>query len=149
MRIFILFFLSLGIGFAQNNVSGLIVNQDGKPVQNALVQAPELAIQTQSDENGSFVLEISSAALVTVSADSYQTYISEVSPGDVITIALLSTEVDELDQFSESMSLITLSDDELSEDNQAADNISGLLQSSRDVFLRTADYEFSSSFFRV
>ena len=57
--------------------------------------------------------------------------------------------VDDLDQFSESMSLITLSDDELSEDDQAADNISGLLQSSRDVFLRTAAYEFSSSFFRV
>ena len=58
MRIFILFFLSLGVGFAQNNVSGLVVNQDGKPVQNALVQAPELALQTQSDENGSFTLDI-------------------------------------------------------------------------------------------
>ncbi|MGB2283071.1 MAG: carboxypeptidase regulatory-like domain-containing protein, partial [Flavobacteriaceae bacterium] len=149
MRIFILFFLSLSVGFAQNNVSGLVVNQDGKPVQNALVQAPELALQTQSDENGSFVLNISSAALLTVSADSYQTYVTEVTPGEVITISLVSALVDDLDQFSESMSLITLSDDELSEDDQAADNISGLLQSSRDVFLRTAAYEFSSSFFRV
>ena len=87
MRIFILFFLSLGVGFAQNNVSGLVVNQDGKPVQNALVQAPELALQTQSDENGSFTLDISSVALLTVSADSYQTYVAEVSPGDVITIS--------------------------------------------------------------
>ena len=149
MRIFILFIISLSVGFAQNNVSGLVVNQDGKPVQNALVQAPELALQTQSDENGSFALDISSSALITVSADSYQTYVAEVSPGDVITITLLYEEVDDLDQFSESMSLITLSDDELSEDDQAADNISGLLQSSRDVFLRTAAYELSSSFFRV
>jgi hypothetical protein len=149
VRIFILFFLSLSVGFAQNNVSGLVVNQDGKPVQNALVQAPELALQTQSDENGIFVLNISSAALLTVSADSYQTYVTEVTPGEVITISLVSAVVNDLDQFSESMSLITLSDDELSEDDQAADNISGLLQSSRDVFLRTAAYEFSSSFFRV
>ena len=51
MRILILFFISLSVGFAQNNVSGLVVNQDGKPLQNALVQAPELALQTQSDEN--------------------------------------------------------------------------------------------------
>ena len=98
------------------------------------MQAPELALQTQSDENGSFVLNISSAALLTVSADSYQTFVTEVMPGEVITISLVSAVVDDLDQFSESMSLITLSDDELSEDDQAADNISGLLQSSRDVF---------------
>ena len=149
MRIFVLFFLFVSVGFAQNNITGLVVNQDGKPVQDALVQAPELALQTQSDENGSFVLDISSSALLTVSADSYQTYVAEVSPGDVITINLLYEEVDGLDQFSESMSMITLSDDELSEDDQAADNISGLLQSSRDVFLRTAAYELSSSFFRV
>ena len=149
MRIIILFFLSLSVGFAQNSVTGLVVNQDGKPVQDALVQAPELALQTQSDENGSFVLDITSSALLTVSADTYQTYVAQVSPGEVVTITLLLEEIDDLDQFSESMSLITLSDDELSEDDQAADNISGLLQSSRDVFLRTAAYEFSSSFFRV
>ena len=113
----------MSVGFAQNNVSGLVVNQDGKPVQNALVQAPELALQTQSDENGSFVLNLSSAALLTVSADSYQTYVTEVIPGEVITISLVSALVDDLDQFSESMSLITLSDDELSEDDQAADSI--------------------------
>ena len=71
----------------------LVVNQDGKPVQNALVQAPELALQTQSDENGSFVLDISSPALLTVSADSYQTYVAEVYPGEVITITLLSEQL--------------------------------------------------------
>ena len=75
MRIFILFFLSLSVGFAQNNVSGLVVNQDGKPVQNALVQAPELALQTQSDENGSFTLDISSLALLTVSASALWVFI--------------------------------------------------------------------------
>ena len=149
MRIFIFFFLSLGICLAQNNVTGLVVDQEGKPISEALVQAPELAVQTKSDENGSFVLPISTSALLTVSADSYLTYVLEVSPGDVLSISLEPESNDELDQFSESMSLITLSDDELSEDDQSADNISGLLQSSRDVFLRTAAYEFSSSFFRV
>jgi hypothetical protein len=48
------------------------------------------------------------------------------------------------DQFT-----ISISDDELSDDTSGSDNISGLLQSSKDVFFRTAAYEFSSSFFKV
>ncbi|NQX86269.1 MAG: TonB-dependent receptor [Flavobacteriaceae bacterium] len=44
---------------------------------------------------------------------------------------------------------ITLSDDELNDDTSGADNISGLLSSSQDIFQRTAAFEFSSSFFRV
>lgn len=45
---------------------------------------------------------------------------------------------------------VTLSDDELNDDTSGvADNISGLLQSSQDIFLRTAAFEFSASFFSV
>ena len=44
---------------------------------------------------------------------------------------------------------ISLSDDELNDDTYASDNISGLLNSSMDIFYRTAAYEFGSSFFKV
>ncbi|MGM5470606.1 carboxypeptidase regulatory-like domain-containing protein [Flavobacteriaceae bacterium LMO-SS05] len=44
---------------------------------------------------------------------------------------------------------IALSDDELNDDTGGADNISGLLSSSQDVFQRTVAFEFSSSFFNV
>ena len=47
------------------------------------------------------------------------------------------------------ISTISISDEELNDDGNAADNISGLLQSSRDLFLRTAAFEFGSSFFRI
>ena len=60
------------------------------------------------------------------------------------TINSLSNTDDVVDLFS-----ISLSDDELNDDTSAADNISGLLNSSMDVFYRTAAYEFSSSFFKV
>ena len=56
----------------------------------------------------------------------------------------LSNTDDVVDLFS-----ISLSDDELSDDTSSADNISGLLNSSMDIFYRTAAYEFSSSFFKV
>ena len=45
--------------------------------------------------------------------------------------------------------MISLTEDELNDDTGGADNISGLLQSSKDVFLNTAAFEFSSTFFRV
>ena len=54
-------------------------------------------------------------------------------------------EVEEI----QDLSIIILTDDELNEDVSSADNISGLLQSSMDIFLRTAAFEFSSSFFKV
>ena len=60
------------------------------------------------------------------------------------TINDLSTTNDVVDLFS-----ISLSDDELNDDTSASDNISGLLNSSMDIFYRTAAYEFSSSFFKV
>ncbi|MGJ5642750.1 carboxypeptidase-like regulatory domain-containing protein [Formosa sp. S-31] len=44
---------------------------------------------------------------------------------------------------------IILSDDELQEDSNAADNISGLLQAGLDVFQRTAAFEFSPSFYKI
>ena len=60
------------------------------------------------------------------------------------TINDLSTTNDVVDLFS-----ISLSDDELNDDTSASDNISGLLNSSMDVFYRTAAYEFSSSFLKL
>lgn len=50
---------------------------------------------------------------------------------------------------SQDLFTITLSDDELDNDASGADNITGLLASSLDVFQRTAAFEFSQSFFRL
>jgi len=44
---------------------------------------------------------------------------------------------------------ITLSEEELTNDTSSADNISGLLQSSQDVFSRAAAFDFSPSFFKA
>ena len=44
--------------------------------------------------------------------------------------------------------IITLSDDQLDDDEGTSYNISGLLQASRDVFLNAAAFDFSTTFFR-
>ena len=54
-----------------------------------------------------------------------------------------------LDNSDDDLFTITLSDDELNDDTSGADNISGLLSASQDIFQRAAAFEFSQSFFRL
>ncbi|SEA14162.1 carboxypeptidase regulatory-like domain-containing protein [Bizionia paragorgiae] len=70
-----------------------------------------------------------------------------VNEGQTLNIQDMTLEVDKGSQSD--LFTITLSDDELNDDTGGSDNISGLLSSSKDVFQRTAAFEFSSSFFRV
>ncbi|WP_424492573.1 TonB-dependent receptor [Salinimicrobium sp. GXAS 041] len=51
-------------------------------------------------------------------------------------------------QDQQQASFISLADDELDEEEGGFDNVSGLLQATRDVFLNAAAYDFSASFFR-
>ena len=67
----------------------------------------------------------------------------------IIDQVIDSTDIDNSDKLIEDLFSISLSDDELNDDTSASDNISGLLNSSMDVFYRTAAYEFSPSFFKV
>ncbi|MDX1278058.1 carboxypeptidase regulatory-like domain-containing protein, partial [Oceanihabitans sediminis] len=75
-----------------------------------------------------------------------QRYPIIVNEGETLTI---DDMVMEKDLSGNDLFTITLSDDELNDDTSGADNISGLLSSSKDVFQRTAAFEFSSSFFKV
>ena len=70
-----------------------------------------------------------------------------VNEGKTVNITDMTLDRDASD--AGDLFVITLSDDELNDDTSGADNISGLLASSLDVFQRTAAFEFSSSFFRV
>lgn len=70
-----------------------------------------------------------------------------VNQGSKVNITDMALERDASN--TDDLFLITLSDDELNADTSGADNISGLLASSLDVFQRTAAFEFSASFFRA
>ncbi len=69
-----------------------------------------------------------------------------IEEGKIVDIStlILNEDLNEGEDFS-----ITLSEDELDSDENLSSNTSGILQSSRDVFARTAAFEFSATFFRV
>ncbi|GGW58221.1 TonB-dependent receptor [Winogradskyella epiphytica] len=90
---------------------------------------------------GEQVLQISKLGYVT------KRYPIVVNEGQTVNITDMTLDIDVSDV--QDMFTITLSDDELNDDTSGADNISGLLSSSLDIFQRTAAFEFSSSFFKV
>lgn len=143
-------FLCYGIS-AQNIVKGVIVDFDSeKPIEHVEVRLKPESIFVKTTRNGKFIIKNISNGTYTLELKlkGYETQNFPIQlTGKEIDLGLiLFYKETVLDQ---DLSTITLTDDELNDDSSAADNISGLLQSSKDVYLRTAAFEFSSSFFRV
>jgi len=122
-----------------------------EPIPSVTVTVEGTVLSVETDSKGEFqfleqvpfgeqVLHISKSGYIS------KRYPIVVNQGQTLDISdmTLTKDVSDMDMFT-----IVLSDDELDSDDSGLDNISGLLQSSQDVFQRTAAFEFSSSFFKV
>jgi len=136
-------------GFSQHTIKGVVHNEQGVLLAQVQVTATPAEMETQTDANGRFYLQVTEAQTLTFFHEGYEPFILGVSLGDEVSITLQPIGFEEEPYQNAQLSIINLSDDELSDENDALDNISGLLQSTQDVFLRTAAFEFSASFFRV
>lgn len=150
LSMFMLLFLISGIK-AQNIVKGIVTDSDSeKPLQGVLVSVVNTSTSQITDINGVFTIKSvpNGSYIVEIKFAGYETQNFPVelvgNTIDLGTILLYKDLTEDQD-----LSLITITDDELNDDASAADNISGLLQASKDVYLRTAAFEFSSSFFRI
>ena len=150
LSMFFSLFLAIGIN-GQNVVKGIVTDSDSEnPLQGVLVTilSTTSSQETTADgvfniknvPNGSYIVELKLAGYET------QNFPIELAGKtvDLGTILFYKNVNEDLD-----LSLITITDDELNDDGGAADNIAGLLQATQDVFLRTAAFEFSSSFFSI
>ena len=151
--IFLLGIFSVFTAFAQTTIKGSVKDAvTNEPIPDVTITIEETSQTTRTDAFGAFsftrnvplgeqVLNVSKSGYIT---ERYPIVVNDGSTVDITDMILRIDVSDSADLFT-----ITLSDDELNDDTSGADNISGLLQSSQDVFLRTAAFEFSSSFFRV
>lgn len=148
--IFMMLCFSL-VAQAQNVVKGIVKDSDSEePLAGVLVKivntpsslttAADGSFALKSVPDGSYLLEIKFAGYES------QNFPVEFS-GKTIDLGTIFMYKDVTED--QDLSLITITDDELNDDASAADNISGLLQATRDLYLRTAAFEFSSSFFRI
>ena len=136
---------------AQNVIKGVVVDSEkNTQLKGVAINVKNNTANTLTNENGVFILQnlTNGSYVLEISLKGYETQNfpvelsgSTVDLGNILLYEDLSEEED--------LSTVTLTDDELNDDTSAADNISGLLQASRDIYLRTAAFEFSSSFFRI
>ena len=151
--IFLLGVFSMAAAVGQTTVKGSVIDgTSDEPIPGVTVMIEGTTLTAQTDAEGKFSFTANvplGEQVLVIEKIGYLTkrYPIIVNEGKTVDISDMSMDVDvssEQDLFT-----VTLSDDELNDDTGGADNISGLLQSSQDVFQNTAAFEFSSSFFNV
>lgn len=149
---YMVFLLSFTLFSQQTVVKGsvkdLISNQ---ALAQVAVTFEGTLISTQTNALGEFIFPATvpyGEQVLKLTKIGYQTarYPIVVNAGQTLDIQDMILSLDSTD---DALFTITLSDDELNDDTSAADNISGLLASSQDIFQRVAAFQFSASFFRV
>ena len=136
--------LFLFYGVSAQTVKGKVVNSvSEKGISNVKVSVVGTTISQKTTANGVFKLinvplgkQIVRVALKGFEIQNFP--VNVTNDGIDLNTILLYEDF----QKDDDQSTISLSDDELSDDEGAADNTAGLLQSSRDVFSRAAAFNF-------
>jgi hypothetical protein len=137
----------------QTIVKGSVLDgTTGEPIPDVTITIEETNKSTTTNAEGEFsftsnvplgeqVLKVEKIGYVT------KRYPIVVNEGSTVDIGGMTLDYDLSDK--KDLYIISISDDNLnSEDDGLTDNISGLLQASRDVFLSAAAFDFSATFFR-
>lgn len=142
-------------GLAQNTVvKGVVLDAySNEPIPDVDVDIVGSDFSAQTNRDGLYTFTggniPSGEQVLIVSKDGFLTVripviINAGQTNDVESILL------NMDQASAEtqIGIISLSDDQLDDDEGTAFNVAGLLQASRDVFLNAASFDFSATFFR-
>lgn len=146
-------FFSTIYGFAQQTiVQGVVKDiRSSEPIAEVLVEIEGSIVTTRTNNLGEFsfssdIPDGNQTIKLTKSNYINLYYPIVIKSGETINIGEIFLEFDDE---NDELFTITLSDDELNDDTSGADNISGLLSASQDIFQRAAAFEFSPSFFRL
>ena len=156
-KIFLLFLFGIAFSitsFAQQTIvkGSVLDGTTGEPIPDVTITIEETSQTENTDAKGEFsfsqnvplgeqVLKVEKVGYVT------KRYPIIVNEGQTVDISGMTLDYDQSDK--KDLFTISISDDNLnSEDDGITDNISGLLQASRDAFLSAAAYDFSATFFR-
>ena len=144
---------SVAVYSQQTLIKGSIKEANAfSPVKGVTVTIEETGQYVLTNGFGEFVFRQNlplGEQVLRISKEGYITarYPIVVNEGETVNISDMVLE--RSTAYAADLFTITLSEDELNDDSGTADNISGLLASSLDVFQRAAAFEFSASFFRV
>ncbi len=150
----ILFMMQAIFGFAQQSgsVTGKVVDSKSqRPLHNVVVSVQNTNITKLTNIDGVFLLENVPAGnhLIQVRSNGYTAQLLpiELEAGQNLDFSTISLEEDITGELQ--MSLITLTENDLGDDNSGSETTSGLLQASRDVFEQVAAFNWGQARYRV
>ena len=134
-------------------IKGSVFNAETKlPVSNASISIRNTSVFQRSNADGTFILTDIPIGkqILEISLDNYETqrfYItieknSLIDLGSILLVFDFST-------IEKTSGLISLTEDDLNDDDIGVENTAGFLQASRDVFHKRAAFDYSQAFFRI
>ena len=149
-----LFVLQILFAYGQTNTgfTGKIVDsKTQKPMQSVIVSIQNTNLTQLSDSNGKFSFSKVEPGnqLVLFKSNGYKDQLLqvEITEGQVLDLGIVTLEEDQT--VEQQLSLITITESDLGDDNSGSESTSGLLQASRDVFQQAAAFNWGQARFRI
>ncbi|WDF63643.1 carboxypeptidase-like regulatory domain-containing protein [Flavobacterium sp. KACC 22763] len=149
---FIFWFFNFAFAQQEITVTGIIIDaRTQNPLENVVVTIQNTAVMQLTSKTGKFELHIfpQKEQLLLLRSQGYKDFLLKVksNAGQNINLGILQLE----DTYSDEVpaALITLSDNDFSDDNSSSEMTSGLLQSSRDAFMQAAAFNWGQARFRM
>ena len=149
-----LFVLQVFFGFAQTTtgITGKVVDsKTQKPLQNVVASIQNTSLTSLTNGVGVFVFtEVSKGSqLLQIKTAGYkdQLLAVDVEEGKMIDLGIVVLEEDITSE--QQLSLVTITENDLGDDNSGSESTSGLLQASRDVYQQAAAFNWGQARFRI
>jgi len=149
-----LFVMQVIFVFAQSatGITGKAVDmKTQKPLQNVVASIQNTNLTQLSDATGKFTLVDVAAGnqLLEVKTQGYKAQLLqvEVIAGKILDLGVVVLEEDQTEE--QQLSLITITENDLGDDNSGSESTAGLLQASRDAFQQTAAFNWGQARFRI
>ncbi len=151
----VLFVLQVLFSFAQSGTgfTGKVVDsKTQKPLQNVITTIQNSNLTEITNTNGTFTFKNATVGsqllLIKYQGFKDQLLVIDVEAGKILDLGIVALEIDALSE-EQQLSLITITDNDLGDDNSGSENTSGLLQASRDAFQQTAAFNWGQARFRI
>ncbi|PBI88902.1 hypothetical protein BSF41_22700 [Flavobacterium sp. ACN2] len=149
---FIFWFFNFAFSQKEITVTGIVIDaRTQNPLESVVVTIQNTAVMQLTSKTGKFELHIfpKKEQLLLLRSQGYKDFLLKVksNSGQDIDLGILQLE----DTYSDEVpaALITLSDNDFSDDNSSSEMTSGLLQSSRDAFMQASAFNWGQARFRV
>jgi hypothetical protein len=140
--------------FAQQSpaLKGKVIDaKSQKPLQNVVATIQSTNQSALTDFDGNFVFQSLPAGeqVLVVKSTGYnqQTFVLEPNNGEPLDLGVVVLEEDVTSE--QQLSLVTITENDLGDDNSGSESTSGLLQATRDTYQQAAAFNWGQSRFRI